>query len=453
RQRRPVGDRSTMASRQRHTTRSSSSSNGQDQQAAQDSDAEQDAALRRHQDDDDDQDDEDDGTTTSGGILPWPAITPPFFYIPPPYADLPELHFPFGPFGSFMDDQGTVFDPSSCPLGEFAGPVDFHLQDESVYHEHDVDVMRQLEYARYLQASPFWDYPSEPADEEAGTGEPHMATVEDDASPHVVSAEGCGDAQLDPLVEASLWGELQEVYYGPVVTNYGTVSVILRHCIRVDITVDRAVRVVNFERHCTAAISSWGDRSCVCHPCGRVLQEGFTVDMATGDRLAKISGRGVTFTALNHGLVYLVDASGTKSTTERFQNLCYDLPMNVFYFNSEQGMDTFNECFQVVSQARQRTTRGGDEIWIVAGVRIKQTPWGDVQVSRDSGRRVIWTSPTAGTVSVTTPFVKMAISCDPCKYFFVRMGQKRLSANVEGFTVRNGSQRAGFDGRGRLTLP
>lgn len=443
-----------MATRQRHTN-SSRGGSAQQQQQQQRSPTPRGElateAVSHNQEQHYYDQEEQDGVENDPGssLLPWPAITPPYFYLPPPYTGLPELLFPFGPFGSFVDEDGAFLDPYYS--AEFLEPLEYQVQDEAVLQENDVDVMQQLEYARYLPP-PFWDYPLEPTEEDSGTGEPHAVTAEEVAL-HIMSAEGCGDAQLDPLADPNFWGGLQEVYYGPVVTNYGTVSVILRHCIRVDITVDRAVRVVNFPRHCTAAISSWGDRSCVCHPCGRVLQEGVTVDMATGNRLAKISSRGVTFTALNHGLVYLVDASGTKSTTERFQNLCYDLPMNVFYFNSEQGMETFNECFQVVSQARQRTTRGGDDIWIVAGVRIKQTPWGDVQVSRDSGRRVIWTSPTAGTVSVNTPFVKMAIGCDPGKYFFVRMGQRRLSANLEGFTVRNGSQRAGFDSRGRLTLP
>ncbi|XP_064454877.1 uncharacterized protein LOC135366150 isoform X2 [Ornithodoros turicata] len=405
---------------------------------------------------------EEDEESVDQSLIPWPAMGPPFFVLPPPYTGLPELLFPFDPF---VDDRGYFYDPYTYPP-DYGDSVDYQLQDESVYQEYP-DVLRQFEYARYLQPTPpFWDCPLDPSffldvpeTEDyvpEGTGEPHTvssADITDDVSMHVMSTEGCGDAQMDTIaMESGFWG-MPEPYYGPVVTNYGTISVILRHCIRVDITVDRAVRVVNFPRHCTAAIGSWGDRSCVCHPCGRVLQEGISVDMATGNRLAKISSRGVTFTALNHGLVYLVDASGTKSTTERFQNLCYDLPMSIFYFNSEQGVDAFQDCFQAVSQARQRTTRSGDDVWIIAGVRIKQTPWGDVQVSRDAGRRVIWTSPTAGTISVTTPFVKMAIGCDPWKYFFVRMGQKRLSANVEGFTVRNGSQRAGFDSRGRLTLP
>lgn len=55
----------------------------------------------------------------------------------------------------------------------------------------------------------------------------------------------------------------------------------LKRGIRVDISVDHALRVVNFDKECTAVISGDGDRSSVCHPCGRVLQQGVAVDTAT----------------------------------------------------------------------------------------------------------------------------------------------------------------------------
>ncbi|KAL1422659.1 hypothetical protein MTO96_003837 [Rhipicephalus appendiculatus] len=333
-----------------------------------------------------------------------PIVAQPLFYIPPTNAQVyhPVL-LQYEPYVPVVEDRGAV-----------AGP----------------------EYVRLLEASMLWNLYGEQGRGEGplrGTGEPHEGT-HNNTPPHVVGAEeGHGDVQQNPVTTEpeEPWEDLENEHYGPVVTSYGTVSIMLRHCVRVDISVHGAVRVVNFPKHCTAAINSSGECSCACHPCGRVLQEGGSVHMATGTRLAQISLRGVTFTAFNHGLVYLVDASGTKSTTERFQILSYDIP----------------------PEPKQKTTRNGEEIWIVNGVRIKQTPWGDVQVSRDSGRRVIWTSPTAGTISVNTPIVKTAMSCDPRKFFFVKVGQKRLNASADAFTVRNGSQRAGFDSRGRLILP
>ncbi|XP_037558976.1 uncharacterized protein LOC119436254 [Dermacentor silvarum] len=389
-----------------------------------------------------------DGGISASDLPPWPAIVPPFFYFqPPPYANYPEVLFPFGEHGSLIDEQGNIFDPV---YSTWLVDSEIHPRNEHLLHG-DTDTFQQLGYAPSQQSSQSRRLGvAERVDEENGTGEPHTAA--DESTTTSVGAEGCGDAQLDPnIVEHGPWPELHACY-GPVVTTYGTVSVMLRHGVRVDISVDRAVRVVNFDKECTAAVSGDGDRSCVCHPCGRVLQQGVAVDIATGSRLAKISSRGVIFTALNHGLVYLVDASGTKSTTERFKDLCYDVPLSLFHLSLHEDEEGFNECFRMVSQAKHWNNRRGDDVWIVGGVRIQQAPWGDVQVSRDLGSHVVWTSPTKGTMSVVTPLIKSVVTCDPTRFFFVRMNQKRLSANADGFAVRNGSQRAGFDSRGRLVL-
>ncbi|XP_077527544.1 uncharacterized protein LOC144138882 [Haemaphysalis longicornis] len=358
-----------------------------------------------------------------------PAMVSPFFFFPPRLAGLPERPFQSGPYGPIIDGRGG-FNPF------------FFKKVVSVPHEETARGER-ADAAAYSRSPLRVRDPLYTAGQ--GGGEPHQRLPKDDTF---------GANLMDPVTfERSVWQSLQEMYNGPVVTNYGTISVILRSNMRVDITVEGAIRLVNFEKHCTAAINCFGDKSCICHPCGRVFQERMNVSMATGTRLAKISRRGVTFTALNHGLVYLVDASGTKSTTERFLNLSYDVPLCVFYYNSGRGMDIFEDCFELISQAKRRHTRNGDTIWVVGCVNIKQSRWGDVEVACDSGRRVITSSPSAGNMFVMTPFIKCSVTCDPNKYFFVRTGKKRLSGSADGFSVTNGSQRAGFDRLGRLTLP
>lgn len=399
--------------------------------------------LYEHQDRDDDG--EAHGSVDYGDLPPWPAIEPPFYYVqPPPYTTYTETLFPYGEDGSLIDEQGNIFDPV---YSTWLGDDEVDPWDEFLQHG-NTDVLQELGYAPYLPHAPFLGEAEQA--EENSNGD--QRTAAGDTMPKE-SAESWGDAH--PYAVGAIRGlrsGLQDVYYGPVVTMGGTVSVMLRHGIRVDISVERAVRVVNFDKECMAAVDSSGDRSCVCHPCGRVLQQGVAVDVATGSRLAKISSRGVVFTAHNHGLTYVVDASGTKSTIDRFKDLCYDIPLSIFYSSSNEEDERFNECFRIVSLAKQWNNQNGDEVWLVGGVRIKQAPWGDVQVSRHWGRLVISTSPTEGTMSVVTPLIKAVVTCDPRRFFFVRMNQKRLSADADGFAVRNGSQRAGFDSLGRLVL-
>ncbi|XP_077512439.1 uncharacterized protein LOC144123497 [Amblyomma americanum] len=453
-----------MGTRQRHPATASHGGHRYQQLAQQHHEEQWAIHERDHGDEElDDQASDETDDTFDAAFVPWLSMgQPPFHFLPPPPTEFPDEEFPFGPYVSVEEGEEYATREYTRAGEQYASYAieypegsNFEHQDELVFYEHDLDQVRQLQYVQLLQASalqgPSADAPEE---DDSGTGEPHGSVASDESSPHVMGTEGCGDAQIVPVAhEENPWQGLLDSYYGPLVTNYATVTVIMKHHVRVDFSLDHSVRVVNFATHCMAAMSSSGDRTCVCHPGGRVLQEGDNVDIATGTRVAKISGRGITFTALNHGLVYLVDASGTKSTTERFQNLSYDLASSVFHFDLNPSAELYNECLQIINQARLRTTRNGDEIWVLGGVRIKQTPWGDVQVSCDSGRRVMWTSPTAGSVSVTTAHVKIALTCDPTKYFFVRMGQRRLSSNEDGFIVRNGSQRAGFDSQGRLTLP
>ncbi|XP_077544533.1 uncharacterized protein LOC144157116 [Haemaphysalis longicornis] len=253
------------------------------------------------------------------------------------------------------------------------------------------------------------------------------------------------------LYERYVWEGLQDAYYGPTVTNYGTLSFVLRYRMRVDITVDYAIRIVNLDRHCSAAISSWGESSSVCHERGCAVQQRMHADVITGAQRARISRNGVTFTALNHRLAYFVDASGIGPTAERFENINPDHSMRVFRSNSEGGLGVFGDCVELMNRSRSHTTVNGDDIWNVGLVRIKQTSRGDVQVSRSSGELVIRCS-TGGKIFVATPYVKMCASTDPRNYFYAIMGQKSIRSSSDGFAVKNGIQEAGFDRRGRLTL-
>ncbi|XP_067142366.1 uncharacterized protein [Centruroides vittatus] len=242
----------------------------------------------------------------------------------------------------------------------------------------------------------------------------------------------------------------QYPYCGYVVTVYGTISVQLQHYIRVDITVDKAIRLVNFPGKCVAAMNFFN--SCIIHPISKILQEETTVNMEIGNRLAKFSNRGITFTSLGHSFVYLVDASDTKSTVEYFRDLNYDFSLDVFYTNTMHGEAVMNDCFLKIANSVHRYNKNGDQIWIIAGVRIQQNLLGDVCITPDFGRRIMRTSPTFGTISVSTPCIYMAAGRDPERYVFVQRGQHRLSSNLRSFRVQNGTQKAGFDSRGRLVL-
>ncbi|GIY74720.1 uncharacterized protein CDAR_524531 [Caerostris darwini] len=156
-----------------------------------------------------------------------------------------------------------------------------------------------------------------------------------------ISDSGYGDClvpEVYPFQEfpcdgfQSLPQEVPDTY--PMVTNYGAVTILLRHLIRVDISPEKAVFVTNSPSECVAVACGSGDKSGVIHPNGRVLHEGDDIHMTTLNRKAKISKRGIVFTSADHCLSYLVDASGTKTTAEKFRDLSQDFTQQVCRSNN-----------------------------------------------------------------------------------------------------------------------
>lgn len=236
----------------------------------------------------------------------------------------------------------------------------------------------------------------------------------------------------------------------PFVTNYGTLTVFLRHLIRVDISADKSVFLTHLPSECAAVVNSSGDRSGIIHPNGRVFHDANEIHMATLDKVAKICNRGVVFTSKNHCLSYLVDASGTKTTTEKFRDLGQDFSYSIFNFDlSEVSLE---QCRKMAEESVHKRFRNGDEVWMIGGIRIKQDQWGDVKVSRFRERMAIKISPTAGRISLNTQDLEISLSRYHNNYFSVRKGCQYVTASLKGFNVQSGNQKAGFNTNGKLVI-
>ncbi|GIY22155.1 hypothetical protein CDAR_594091 [Caerostris darwini] len=60
----------------------------------------------------------------------------------------------------------------------------------------------------------------------------------------------------------------------PMVTTYGSVTIMLRHLVRIDLSPEGAVYVQNVPGDTIAVINSTGDKSCIIHSNSRVYQDG-----------------------------------------------------------------------------------------------------------------------------------------------------------------------------------
>lgn len=130
----------------------------------------------------------------------------------------------------------------------------------------------------------------------------------------------------------------------------------------IDMTLDKAVRVLNQRSMVAVSLSRNGTNSALIHPNGRILQSGSKVEIVTYDgmknnnfvwvqstgnlviyiilinyiyilhsRYAKMWYKGVSFTSESCALIYLVDTAGTRTTTDTFTDLTKDYTLAVFY--------------------------------------------------------------------------------------------------------------------------
>jgi hypothetical protein len=89
--------------------------------------------------------------------------------------------------------------------------------------------------------------------------------------------------------------------------------------------------------------------------------------------------KGVSFTSEQCPLVYLVDAAGTRTTSDNFSDLSQDFSLSVFYNESRYGPAYIQEALSILQAAKYWITDESRENWVINNVRISQTPDGLVR--------------------------------------------------------------------------
>ncbi|CAH1953486.1 unnamed protein product [Acanthoscelides obtectus] len=254
---------------------------------------------------------------------------------------------------------------------------------------------------------------------------------------------------------------------GTTISPHGVITMRLREHIRVDVSLDRAVRVINAKNGIILALSASGSSSGLVHPNGRVYQYGSRVeilanDAQENDKFAKMWYKGVSFTSMQCALVYLVDSAGTRTTTDSFSDLTHDFTLNIFYEDSPYSyIDTpntthatqlVNEAMAVLQSTTCWMTEDRTTNWIINNIRISQTSDGLVRVGRNSNKYSLRTSPTNGSASVSTPYMHCTGSMGQTRHLFVRRGERRMHYDGSTFIVRNAGHSAGFDEKHQLKV-
>ncbi|KRG04660.1 uncharacterized protein Dmoj_GI19041, isoform B [Drosophila mojavensis] len=240
---------------------------------------------------------------------------------------------------------------------------------------------------------------------------------------------------------------------GPIAMSNGTIQLRLREGVRIDMTLDKAVRVLNQRSMVAVALSRNGTNSALIHPNGRILQSGSKVEIVTYDgmktnnfvRYAKMWYKGVSFTSESCALIYLVDTAGTRTTTDTFTDLTKDYTLAVFYDDSRHGPSFVPDAQEVIAKSSYSCADDGTEMYDINGFRIIQAADGLVKVTRQHNKGLIRTSPGNGSVTLTTLGIHCTASLGKTSHLFLRRNEKRMHFDGANFIVRNAGHSAGFN--------
>ncbi|XP_055537812.1 uncharacterized protein LOC129725721 isoform X1 [Wyeomyia smithii] len=249
--------------------------------------------------------------------------------------------------------------------------------------------------------------------------------------------------------------------FGPIVLSNGIIQLRMRDAVVIEMTIDRSIKLMNNQERVTIALSSAGSSSAINHPNGIVFQNGSRVDIAAYDgrrknsyiRYAKMWQKGISLTSEGCALIYLVDAAGTRTTSDMINiDLNADYINPVFYNGTRFGAQYYQEANQIAQSANFWLNDDGTEIFHVNGFRIQQTVDGLVKVARMNNRCNIRTSPTNGSATITTPYIHCTASMGQTSHLFVRREERRMHFDGTSFVVRNAGHSAGFDDWNRLRV-
>ncbi|XP_055643095.1 uncharacterized protein LOC129779564 [Toxorhynchites rutilus septentrionalis] len=249
--------------------------------------------------------------------------------------------------------------------------------------------------------------------------------------------------------------------FGPTVLTNGIIQLRLRNSVVIEMTVDRSVKLINHHERVTIALSSTGTSSALTHPNGIVFQNGSRVDIAAFDgrmknpyvRYAKMWQKGISLTSEGCALIYLVDAAGTRTTSDVINiDPKVDYISPVFYNGTRIGTQFCQEANQIAQCCNFWLNDDGTETFHLNGFRIQQTVDGLVKIARTNNRCNIRTSPTNGSATITTPYIHCTASMGQTSHLFVRREERRMHFDGSSFVVRNAGHSAGFDEWNRLRV-
>ena len=200
-----------------------------------------------------------------------------------------------------------------------------------------------------------------------------------------------------------------------MVMEEGFIRLSLNYEVVLDITTDMAIRIQNTAKQSAVTLSESGKHASIIHPKGRVLVYEPRVEIQTEDdtvKNAKVYPRGVSFTANNMALVYLLDEAGARSTSDMFHDLYATNIVDTLFEEScaKDIEEAVRQSIDLLDRANYWKTEAQVDCWIFNEIFVQQTVDGLVIVERtseDGTKITMKASPSNGKIRLNSNFVQV----------------------------------------------
>lgn len=227
-------------------------------------------------------------------------------------------------------------------------------------------------------------------------------------------------------------------------TDDGLITVILRRGVFLEMTPEKAMRLVNHEKKLVVAMNNNGTRACVIHPAARVCQVETTVNAELYfGRKAKMTTEMIMFG--NKFKTYKFDYERVTEVSDKpsFRDLSQD--ESVFFLETSSGFynnDAFTRCQDIMSRAYFHKHQNTGSKIIINGAKIVQNDNCDVSVYIGAIKSLKMNS-AKSVLRLKTQFVEIDIEAN-WNIKIVR-GSHMLTVSHLGFVVSNGKIKASLD--------
>ncbi|ESO82476.1 hypothetical protein LOTGIDRAFT_236970 [Lottia gigantea] len=239
--------------------------------------------------------------------------------------------------------------------------------------------------------------------------------------------------------------EMQTFVYPSIyVSNSGLITVMLKHDVSVEMTVDRTIRVVSHNQKMAVATNSRGTASIMHHPCAKAYQEHTTTDLHVNNVNAKMTTNYILFGSDSN--CYKFDFKNIEVASPRFTNLANDKTVELLFASEAFGSNLVAQCLHIAGIAEYENLPKGGLIIRINGAKITQNGRGEVSVV--TGPKFLKVSPGMGTMRINTHFAEIVVDKDGI--LNVRRGNHEVNSSNGSLVLSNGKIEAGFDRDGKL---